>query len=387
MRDGAKRAVRTLLPAVLILGAAVLVALLLVSTRPLPERREPEPVRVLVEIIEVRPEDRRVSVSGRGDVVPRRQVSLQAEIAGRVAWKNESLVDGGVVRRGEALVRLDDREQRLAVSERRADLQSARVALREEEARGRAVRRELELLGDLGERARQNELALREPQLEAARVALEAAGSALERARLNLSRTVVEGPLDGLVREAPVSVGQYVAPQMEIASLVGTDSFWVRAALPAADAVMVEPGARARVILTQGQPEVYEGVVLRLLGELEPAGRLARLLVEVPDPLGLSRPGAGQRPLLIGSFVQVEMEAGVFEDVFVLPRRALRQGNEVFVKDDDGRLRIREVTIAWSDREEVLVSSGLEPGERAIVSRLPGGVEGMLLRVADEAER
>ncbi len=376
---------KAVLPPVLLLGAGVLVAVFLVSMRPVPERRVPEPARVLVEVLEVRPTDREVSVFGRGDVFPSRQVSLQAELAGRVAWTNEGLMDGGVVRAGEALVRLEDREQRLAVSERKADLQSARVALREEEARGRTARREIELLGELGERAAQSELALREPQLETARLALEAAQSGVDRAALNLSRTVVKAPFDSLIREAPIAVGQYVAPQMEIASLVGTESFRVRASLPAADAVLVEPGARAKVIHSQGEQtrQVYDAVVLRLLGELEPTARLARVLVEVPDPLGLSRPDGDHTPLLIGSFVEVEMYVGALEGVFALPRRALRQGNRVFVKDEDRRLRIRRVEIAWSDRQEVLVSLGLEPNERVIVSPLPGAVEGMLLR-ADE---
>ncbi len=383
----AKRIAGRVLPPLVVLLVAAGTAAWLITTRPVPARAPPVAVEALVEVVTLQAEDRSVAVTGRGEVVPSVQVSVQAEVGGRVAWLNERFSEGGLVALGEPLLRLDDREYRLAVTERRADVQSASVALREEEARARVARREREILGELGRQAAERELATREPQLRAARARLEAARSALERAALNLSRTEIVAPFSGMVRSRTVDEGQTVAAQMELATIVGVDHFRVRAALPVEDAALVRPGNPATIRTTSKQnpaPE-REGRVVHLLADLEPVARQARVLVEVPDPLGLELIGGTSRtPLLIGTYAEVEIEVGVLPDVFALPLAALRPSDLVFVMDDEERLRIREVEVIRREPDAVVIKEGLAEGELVVVSPLPGAVEGMALRAREQ---
>jgi hypothetical protein len=73
------------------------------------------------------------------------------------------------------------------------------------------------------------------------------------------------------------------------------------------------------------------------------------------------------------------------EDVVVIPRPALRGTDRVLVVDAEGRLYFRQVRILRKDAESVILSEGLEPGERICLSPLDAVVEGMQVRVNEEA--
>jgi hypothetical protein len=104
-------------------------------------------------------------------------------------------------------------------------------------------------------------------------------------------------------------------------------------------------------------------------------------LVSIDDPLGEE----GDLPLLLGSFVDVAITARPIEDAVRLPRAALRNGREVYVMNDQSLLEIREVEIAWTEPDVVLITGGLAPGERIVTSRIATPVPNMPLRTAEPA--
>ncbi len=396
-----RRRLPRLLPilAVLVVGLGVTWAL--VSTRPEPEQTPREERGPLVEVRQARIGPQPRTVRAQGTVIPSQQVVLQPEVGGRVEWLSRQLVPGGVLRKGEPLLRLDDRDYRLAVRQQQAQVQRARTELKLEEARGKVAEREWEVLGLEPGKQEGSVLALREPQLQAARDDLASALSGLEKARLDVARTRLEAPFDALVLEESVDVGQLLGPRTPVATLVGTDAFWIQVSVPA-DRISAIPGATvlpsngpgAPVRIWQevnGQRVERAGRVVRLLGDLEPQGRMARLLVEIADPLGLKQAPEGAlppiEPLLLGAYVNVEIEAGTLEDAVAVPREALHGEDTVYVLAENGTLDIREVDVAWEDPEQVLVTGGLEGGEQLVTSRLPGAMEGMRLRSRPAAAR
>jgi len=174
-----------------------------------------------------------------------------------------------------------------------------------------------------------------------------------------------------------------------MATLVGTDAYWVEVSVPVDELKWIrfprsagEAGSPVRVRDEAAWgPDVYRvGRVIRLESALEEQGRMARVLVSVPDPLGLADPSGKTPPLLIGSYVRAEIEGTDLENVVALDRNHLRNGNEVWVMNGDGELEIRQVEIAYRGRQQVLVSDGLEAGERIVTTDLPAPVEGMRLR-------
>ncbi len=371
-------------PAVLLLGVAA--AVIFVKTGSKAERKPAPILPSRVEVTELPKTDQEAEVSALGTVVPAEQVSLIPEVSGLVRHVSRSLVPGGIVRKDELLLRIDPRNYRLAVDERRAQVAKAEFDLQLERGRVRVAEREWELLEATTRGDADEGLALRRPHLLNAEAALSAAKSALSRAQLDLERTTLRAPFDAVVQSESAAVGQIVGPGSAVAALVGTSHFWVQTSLPLADLALIElpdqsgaGGSRAQVEQELGTGGVVarEGRVVRLLGDLDPAGKMARVLVEIPDPMGLSdeRP-----PLLLGAVVRVRIEGQKVPGVYVVPRRALHEDRKLWL-ERDGRLAIRPVEVVWRGQADVFVRGDIGDPARLILSRLKTPVDGMAVRV------
>ncbi len=378
------------LVAVGLLAAAGYVAFRLYKTRPRAKRQARQEEAMGVETIVAQLGETRVIVVARGSVMPARSVALQPEVSGRVVEQHAQLVDGGFIREGEPVVRLFDEDYKLAIEQAQGNLARAKFELAVEEGRRVIAQREWELLeGDVPNSDAGRALALREPHIENAQAVLKAAESSLALSRISLDRTTVVCPFNALVREEFVDTGQLVTPQTLIATLVGTDVYWVRVSVPLEDLHFItvpgagdDRGSSARIVCESGNAisVEYDGRVIRLLGDLDPAGRMARVLIEVTDPLGLKTPR--RMPLLLNAYVRAEIQGALLEDVFVLRREALREGNEVWVANGEDRLERRNVKVLWGTQATVAVRGDLETGDRVIVSPLTEAVPGRRLQVA-----
>jgi RND family efflux transporter MFP subunit len=383
-----KTLLKVLLPFVAIAVGVVLFQIL-VKTKPEAARASTKRPAPLVEAITAQPSAERALIQGQGTVTAAQQIVLQPEIAGRLTELHPNLVPGGLLQQGEVAARVDARDYRLIVNQQEASLENARFNLQIEASRRAVAQREWELLGNALPATEEGKaVALRVPHERNAQATLRGAQSAVEIARHNLSRTTIPVPFNAIVQDERVDKGQLVNAQTQMATLVGTDTFWVQVNLPVErlgtfDLPGVTPGVTqgARATLRQnigGQSVAREGRVLRLLGSLDPAGRMAQVIVEVQDPLRLK--GGGGLPLLLGAFVQVEIEGQTLDQVYKLPSRAVRAGDLAWVVDPQGALVHKPVQIIWAYQDHVLIR-GLSPGDRVITGGLAAPVPGMALRV------
>ena len=381
------RIVVNTLGAVLVLGLGVFVSAKLRESRPETPRLERVEVAVPVQVFALQRERARPRFSSHGTVVPARELVLSAEVGGRIVGVHAQLQPGGVLEAGEVALRIDDRDHRLALREAESAVAQAEIRLRLEQGRQSVAAREWQLYG--GEPGEDASLALREPQAEDARVQVEVARQRVDRARLQVERTQVRVPFTALVRERSADLGQLAVPGGVVARLVGVDHFWVQVTLPLDVLPQIalpdhagEGGARALVRQRSGERELERvGCVVRVLGDADAVGRMARLLVEVSDPLGRAS-GAGGEPLLLGSWVQVDVEGIEEQEVMRVPRRVLRDGGALFVMDAEDRLQVEAVEIAWREADDVLLRPTLAEGVRVIQSRVPTAAPGLALREA-----
>jgi multidrug efflux system membrane fusion protein len=146
-------------------------------------------------------------------------------------------------------------------------------------------------------------------------------------------------------------------------------------------------GDAPRVLLRAefaGSERTWEGRVVRTEGEIDPQTRMVHVVARVDDPYDR----AGRRegpPLAVGLFVEARILGRSAPNAFVLPRQALRDGDQVLLVDDDNRLRFRKVTVLRSEEDRVVIGEGLAAGDRVCVSPIPAPVEGMVVRVTEEA--
>ena len=377
--------IRFLVP-VAVIGVAVWFAIGLIRTRPVAPRVEVPPRTTIVETIIPEPRTEQLEIIAYGTVEPKRRLMVQSQVGGKVINLNQALVKGGRVSEGEVLYQIDPRDYELAVQQRLADVASAKVAVQRENALQVVAEREWELLGDsvaTSESGRQ--LARREPQRQQAEAALAAAEGRLSLARLDLERTTMRAPFNALVLEDMIEIGQVIAPLAPTATLVGTDAYDVNVSIPLEDLSWLTADARnpaenspARVVLELGDQESiqFDGRVDRIAGEVERAGRLAKVIVQVDDPLGDEN---AQARLLLGSYVRVVIQGGEVEDVYVLPRAVMQENNTIRIMDADAKLAVRTVDVVAGTPDTVLVRMEIQPGEEIIASPLSVAIPGMPL--------
>ena len=293
------RSIRRLVPIVpLVLSVA--------ACSPAGPQEEPERRAPAVEAVPARsgrlPLEERVS----GIVRAANQVTIRPEIEARVV---EVLVrNGDLVRRGQPLVRLEDRtiDERLRQAEAAAS--EARAGFQELEAqvvRTRALA-EQELVSPL-------ELETLEAQLDGARARVETAEAALEERRAALRETLVRAPVDGRIGQRDVEVGMLVDPATVLFVLGDLGELIVEAPLTEGMLAYVEEGQRVRIgAATLAGP--VEASLDRISPFLEAGSFSTSGEIDLSNPDGRLRPGM---------FVTVDILYGESEEATLVPVSAL----------------------------------------------------------------
>ena len=220
-------------------------------------------------------------------------------------------------------------------------------------------------------------------------------------AELQLSRTEVQAPFAGIVLDESLEVGQFVAAGRGVGRLYAADAVEVVVPLSDAAAALI-PGlweleagnadrrVPVRVIAEYGDAHyVWEGYVDRAEAALDEMTRTIDVIVRVPDPFaggssmgtgshGEAADGAGP-PLLVGKFVEVEIDGLAPDEYFRVRRAALRPGNEVWAVRD-GTVRIVPVQVLQRSDDEVFLTGGLEAGQAVIVAGVQVAIDGMPVR-------
>lgn len=386
-----RRRLRVVLPFALIF-AALLGRWILVETRPPVEKVDNVRATPRVRVVPVEPETVQLNVSTHGTVRPRMESELIPQVSGPVVTVSPQLVSGGFFREGDVLIEVDPRDYQAALERARAALVRARS---EHDRAAKALERRSGLSKRGVASDSQMDDARNAEQITAA--AQREAQAALELAERDLERTRMKAPFDGRVREESVGVGQFVTRGTPIAKLYATDYVEVRLPIPdrqlafldlplAGQEDGVPPVVRLYANFAGGE-HVWEGVIERTEGEIDPQSRMVHVVARVEAPYESDEQDPGRPPLAVGLFVRAEIEGRAFDDAVVLPRSALHGEDRVWIVDREGRLRERTVHVLRTARDEVVVAGGLHSGEQVVVSPVDAAVEGMTvepLRASDE---
>jgi RND family efflux transporter MFP subunit len=371
----------------LLIAAGIGGARFLITTKPKANKRPPVKMEPLVRTKTLQPENYTVKIPAMGTVIPAREISLEAQVAGEIIYMHPEFTEGGMLPEGIKILQINAKDYELAVQQKQKALADAEYAFKLEEGHQDVARREWDLLyGDQKINEVESELALRKPHLEKVKVEIAAAKADLEQAKINQARTTLTAPFNVLVLNRHVNLGSQVTPQEKIADLVGTDVYWVQISLPVERLRWIQipngqGGSGASVKIVYRQEYVRSGRVIRLLPDLSKEGRMARLLIEVNDPLDFRIKKKKRPMLLLGEYVRVLIEGEELHDVYRIPRSALRNDNEIWLVDDESRLAIHKIKTIWRDEEVVVIQDGFKPGERLVVSGLAAPVAGMAVRV------
>ena len=381
------RPVIRIILSLIILGVGIGTAFYLKNSAPRTQKRLPVKLSPTVQIQTVSPSSYQIVVTAMGTVIPAREVVLKSRVSGEIVEIHPELTAGGFLKKDMRIIQIDPQDYELALARKRSVVTDAEYALKLELGHQAVAKREWELLNQ-GKPVQnmEEELVLRQPHLDKARADLAAAKAELEAAMLDLERTHILSPFNAMVRSKSVDLGSQVTPQEPLAELVGTDTYRIQASLPVDRLEWIDvpvkvgdSGSKARIIYGKGHE--CSGTVIRLMGDLATEGRMARILVEVNDPLGMNSSNKDRTPLLIGEYVRVKIMGHKLDGVFQIPRMALKDNSSIWIAKTNQILEIRKVRPVWRDADVVLLKDGLKPGEQLIISDLPAPVEGMTVRV------
>lgn len=365
-----------------------------------PKALKKKPVQSVehVRVMQVQRTTEKIVLHLMGSVIPAREILLKPRVSGKIIKINQKFMIGGCFNKGDSILQIDPEDYRLAVERKKSMVTLAANDLKLELGHQDVAIREWEILNQ--NKSNQNkienqidqELALRQPQLEKARSRLLAARAEIKQSRLNLERTIVKAPFNGIILEKLVDIGSQASTQDKLAVIAGTDEFWINVSIPVErlqwlviPKTNAEIGSHAKIIYGNLADQHFEqkGKVIKLLGDLEKEGRMARILISVDDPLFLrqnlkknlrqnlkkdaKKAKPVSPPLLIGDYVRVKIYGRSISGIFNIPRTALHN-NCVWVVTEDGRLDIRTVEIIWKNTRAVFIRDGLNENERIVIS-------------------
>jgi multidrug efflux pump subunit AcrA (membrane-fusion protein) len=438
MRSGLKLLLITL---PLTLSGAGFLAYSVTSKAP-PARTELAERATSIRIITAEPVEITPQISGFGIVKPARTYEAIAQVGGTADYVNPALQKGAILPAGTVLLRLSPTDFNLAIAQALANIRAAVARLSEltisESNLVAALEIERETLalkandleraerlfkrGSVAQTTRDNaraahlaqrrkvqnvesSLALLPTQRAVQSEQIAVYQASLDTAKLNLARTELTLPFTARVAGVAIEVGQFVRVGATTAQFDGVDTAEIEAQVSVANLrdllqlsrpenapAIVDPsamndalrglGLRASVQLRLGNEQiVWQGTMDRISDTIDPKTGALGVIVRVDNAYTSAAAGA-RPPLTKGMFVEVSLQARPLTGL-VLPRSAVQNGR-VFLVDDDSRLRIVQVTPLLAQNDITMIASGLNQGDRVVVSKITPVIAGMLLETTQD---
>jgi len=375
---------------ILTLGGAVAVSFLLYLNRPPARIAEPAYQPVSVDVATVVKETIRLVIQAQGTVTPLRETAIMAEVSGRVIEVAENFVVGGFVAKDDVLLRIDPRDYQTSLLRAQAAVESAESTLAQEKGRAEVALREWQKLPTGSQRSQEaKDLYLRKPQLEQAEAQVLAAMADLNTARDNLGRTIIKAPYDALIRAKHSELGEYVGPGTALADVFSVDFAEVRLPVPQTKLEYLElpeltgyEDDRQIDLYTDVAGDVthWTAILHRTEAVFDERSRVLYLVARIEDPYALKYPG--RSPLRLGTFINASIQGRELPGLIALPRHTLRPGNSLWVVDSENILRSRAVTVLRTGGDRILVSGGLDEGERVSLTSVDSSLNGSRVVIA-----
>ena len=355
----------------------------------------PQPVDVIVATVTRGVVEDTTANTRAGTVKACRRAGISPAVGGQIA--RLPVRAGQQVEAGELLLELwnDDLRSRvsLADSQARAAAASARQACVRSDVAAREARRLLTLrkqglaTEEAADKADGEARALA-AACDAARASVDVSRAQLAVARALLDRSRLRAPFAGTVAEVNGEVGEFVTPSpVGVATppaidLMDTGCLYVSAPVDEVDAPAVRAGMNARISLDAFPGRTFAARVRRVAPYVLDREKQARVVDVEADFLDPS----DSRDMLPGYSADIEIILSRHENVPRLPTEAILEGGRVLALGDDGRLHERLIDIGLSNWSYTEVRSGVEVGDKVVISVDRDGVEnGALARIESVA--
>jgi membrane fusion protein (multidrug efflux system) len=312
----------------------------------------------MVELVTVEPQLLRNLVDIPGQLASEFTVKVVPEIEGIL--ETIEYAEGDFVEKGRVLFTLRDDRQRASLEEARASLALAEAT----------HRRTATLAGqDITSAA----------QLERATAELGVARARVQLAEVELERTRVRAPFDGLMGALWISPGDRVTDESHMTQIDAIARLQLLFYLPEQAVAAVEPGIPVKIKVAPYPEDRFPGEVYFVSPTLEPEGRRILVKAWVPNPDRRLRPGL---------FAEIEAEIARRDDALLVPDSALvydLDGTFVWKVDGDSRAHRAPVEVGLRQEGRAEIAKGLAPGDVVVAAGIHKVKEGQRVRSAGDS--
>ena len=300
-------------------------------------KKEVPAVRVITLTLKTERLEDKISLPA--EVEPFEDLWVKAEVKGQVV--SIPAKEGRLVKKGQLLVKLDDRDYRSRL---------ARI-----DANYRLARQDFERMTALVEK---NIAA--ESKLDEIEARLEDLTAQRNEAQRSLDRTRITAPISGRLNEIKAKKGDLLDVNQQVARILQFEKVKVMVGVPESDVAAVFDLNEAEVIIEALENRKVKGRKIFLSSQPRTLARLYDLELMVPNPDGR---------ILPGMFGRVELVKRVFDQALAVPLYAvITRGDERFVYvEKDGQAEKRVIKLGVLVGWQIHVEAGLSPGERVIV--------------------
>lgn len=291
-----------------------------------------------------------------GSIEAINKVSVSSKLPGRVS--QAAVENGQFVGAGETLVVLEDQDYQAALTNSQNILSKAQLRVSD-------VQKDYDKYEKLlaGGAIPQHDLDKAKLAVEVAQADLNSAQVGVDNAQLSIKETVISAPIAGVVAYRSVNLGQMVSPGVPLMTLADVSSVYATVNVKQIDLPQVKVGMAVQVMPIDDEKKVLAGEVSLISPVANQAARVFEVRVKVANKDGILKPGM---------FVKTRITLGSLADVIAIPVYAL-SGKEdaynVFIAEgNQARKRPVEIGITMGDMIEI--KSGLQPGEKVIVTNI-----------------
>lgn len=356
--------------AIVVSGGAIMAAL--IATREEPPRREIQPRPRLVSTVVVQPGPLAPEITAYGRVTSARPVQLISEVAGVLMPGEVPFKPAQPFGKGDLLVKVDDRQIRLQLSAKKAELLTALAQLLPELKIEYPAEYE-KWLAYFGQCEFDRTLPeLPEPANEKIKLFLARFNVYkfyfdVRDLEIRLDKHYFRAPFDGSIVSTDLRVGSTARLGAMLGEIISLEDLEVEVSLPVEELPWVNHRQPIRFSSREIGGE-WQGRVSRVGSDIDARTQTV--------PVYVSLDGAPSSGLINGSFLTSTFPGRIIDSAVAVPRSAVYQDRFVYLVTE-GKLEPRDIRIAFQQADQVIVSGGLMPGDTLVTEILQGVFPGM----------
>ncbi len=423
--------------------ACILLAVVIVKTRPSMQHEAREEFISTAKVINVNQYSVKPAIKGFGVVKPDILFEAKSEVSGKIIFLHPQLKNGAVFPKDTVVIRIEEEDYQSSLKQAQAsssynlaklkeikvNIQNTRVELKLAKAKLKLAKKEYSrmkallkknLVSQSNADAKQSDalrleqevlslnsrlktLPQQQRSLEANLASTKAASSSQRR---NLERTTVTLPFNARISKLYVENNQYVTQGSLLFSAQTTDKVLINAQFPLlqfrtlakdfqveqdlirrafqsgfSSELFTDLGLSAKVRLSENLNAIWQAKVERISSSIDPKTRTLGLFVSVDKPNAQIIPGS-KPPLLEGMYTEITIK-GNAKQFFIIPRDAIHEG-ELFIVNKDNKLERRLLKPSLLQGKMALFEEGLSVGENIVVSDLFPAIPGMSIILTED---